>query len=199
MIENWTEFLQPYEQVVAELKVKLRAMRIEFETAGVHTPIEFITGRVKAQQNIIEKAERRHVAMDRLEQDMQDIAGLRIMTQYVKDIYTVVDLLRERQDMVILEERDYVTNAKPSGYQSYHVVIEYPIQTISGEKKLIAEIQIRTMQMNVWATIEHAINYKFDGEIPSDVQDKLEEVATLSMRVDTMFQDIQEEVTMINK
>ncbi len=130
---------------------------------------------------------------------MQDIAGLRIMTQYVKDIYTVVDLLRERQDMVILEERDYVTNAKPSGYQSYHVVIEYPIQTISGEKKLIAEIQIRTMQMNVWATIEHAINYKFDGEIPSDVQDKLEEVATLSMRVDTMFQDIQEEVTMINK
>ena len=101
--------------------------------------------------------------------------------------------------MVILEERDYVTNAKPSGYQSYHVVIEYPIQTISGEKKLIAEIQIRTMQMNVWATIEHAINYKFDGEIPSDVQDKLEEVAALSMRVDTLFQDIQEEVTMINK
>lgn len=78
---------------------------------------------------------RRHVQEDRLEQDMQDIAGLRIMCQFVEDIYKVVDLLRQRSDMTILEERDYVTNVKPSGYRSYHIVIEYPVQLITGEKE----------------------------------------------------------------
>lgn len=78
---------------------------------------------------------RRHVSEDRLEQDMQDIAGLRIMCQFVEDIYAVVDLLRERGDIAILEERDYVTNVKPSGYRSYHIVIEYPVQLITGERR----------------------------------------------------------------
>lgn len=187
---EWEKLLQPYVQAVDELKVKLRGMRTEFELAGVKTLVEFVTGRVKAIPNIEEKAVRRHIDLERLEQDMEDLAGVRIMTQFTEDIYKIVDLLRQRKDMVILEERDYVTNAKPSGYRSYHIVIEYPVQTITGEKKILAEIQVRTMQMNVWATIEHAINYKYDGEYTEEMTEKLREVAELSIRVDELFSEL---------
>lgn len=188
--EEWEKLLQPYVQTVDELKVKLRGMRSEFEIEGIHTPIEFVTGRVKEISAIEEKLVRRHISMDRIEQDMEDLAGVRIMTQFTEDIYKVVDLLRQRKDIVILEERDYVTNEKPSGYRSYHIVIEYPVQLSSGEKKVLAEIQVRTMQMNVWATIEHAINYKYDGDYTPEMSEKLKKAATLSMEVDKLFSQL---------
>lgn len=188
--EEWEKLLQPYVQTVDELKVKLRGMRSEFEIEGIHTPIEFVTGRVKEISAIEEKLVRRHISVDRIEQDMEDLAGVRIMTQFTEDIYKVVDLLRQRKDIVILEERDYVTNEKPSGYRSYHIVIEYPVQLSSGERKLLAEIQVRTMQMNVWATIEHAINYKYDGEYTPEMSEKLKKAATLSMEVDKLFSQL---------
>ena len=121
MIEDWQHFLLPYQQAVNELKVKLRGMRKQFQDQTQHSPIEFVTGRVKPVDSIKEKMIRRHVQEDRLEQDMQDIAGLRIMCQFVEDIYKVVDLLRQRSDMTILEERDYVTNVKPSEIGRAHV------------------------------------------------------------------------------
>ena len=188
--DEWEKLLQPYVQTVDELKVKLRGMRQEFELQGVQTPVEFVTGRVKTVPAIEEKLVRRHISMDRIEQDMEDLAGVRIMTQFTEDIYRVVDMLRKRKDMVILEERDYVTNEKPSGYRSYHIVIEYPVQLITGEKKVLAEIQVRTMQMNVWATIEHAINYKYDGEYSEEMQEKLKDAAALSIKVDELFSEI---------
>ena len=138
--DEWEKLLQPYVQTVDELKVKLRGMRQEFELQGVQTPVEFVTGRVKAIPAIEEKLVRRHISMDRIEQDMEDLAGVRIMTQFTEDIYRVVDMLRKRKRHGILEERDYVTNEKPSGYRSYHIVIEYPVQLITGEN-VLAEIQ----------------------------------------------------------
>lgn len=188
--DEWEKLLQPYVQTVDELKVKLRGMRQEFELQGVQTPVEFVTGRVKAIPAIEEKLVRRHISMDRIEQDMEDLAGVRIMTQFTEDIYRVVDMLRKRKDMVILEERDYVTNEKPSGYRSYHIVIEYPVQLITGEKKVLAEIQVRTMQMNVWATIEHSINYKYDGEYSEAMKEKLKDAAALSIKVDELFSEL---------
>lgn len=188
--DEWGKLLQPYVQTVDELKVKLRGMRQEFELQGIQTPVEFVTGRVKTIPAIEEKLIRRHISIDRIEQDMEDLAGVRIMTQFTEDIYRVVDLLRKRKDMVILEERDYVTNEKPSGYRSYHIVIEYPVQLVTGEKKVLAEIQVRTMQMNVWATIEHAINYKYDGEYTEEMQEKLKNAAELSIKVDELFSEL---------
>ena len=185
--KEWELRLQPYEQTLDELKVKLRGMRTEFNLAGVQTPVEFVTGRVKSVPAIIEKLDRRNIDLDRLEQDMEDLAGVRIMTQFTDDIYKVVNLLRQRKDMTILEERDYVMNAKPSGYRSYHIVIEYPLQLITGERLVLAEIQIRTMQMNVWSTIEHEINYKYEGSDPENMQEQLKKAADLSAEIDSIF------------
>ena len=96
---------------------------------------------------------------------MYDIAGLRMMCQFVDDIDVVVNMLRQRQDFKVIEERDYINNTKQSGYRSYHVIIEYPIETLNGQKAILAEIQIRTLAMNFWATIEHTLRYKYDGII----------------------------------
>jgi putative GTP pyrophosphokinase len=169
-------------------------MRKQFQQANEHTPIEFVTGRVKPIDSIIEKQSRRYISDQLLEQDMQDIAGLRIMCQFVEDIYQVVDLLHKRTDMKIVEERDYVTNVKPSGYRSYHVVIEYPVQLVHGEKKLLAEVQIRTMAMNFWATIEHSLNYKYQGEFPDDLKARLKRAAEASFMLDEEMSEIREEI-----
>ncbi|WP_102281216.1 GTP pyrophosphokinase [[Lactobacillus] timonensis] len=194
MVENWQRFLLPYEQAVNELKVKLRGMRKQFQDQARHSPIEFVTGRVKPVDSIKEKMVRRHVSEDRLEKDMQDIAGVRIMCQFVEDIYVVVDLLRQRTDMQILEERDYVTNAKPSGYRSYHIVIEYPVQLVSGEKKLLAEIQVRTLAMNFWATVEHSLNYKYQGGFPEELSARLQRAGEAAFKLDEEMSEIREEI-----
>lgn len=194
MIEDWENFLLPYEQAVAELKVKLRGMRPQFDQENQQTPIEFVTGRVKPAESIQEKLIRRHISESRIEQDLQDIAGIRIMTQFVDDIYQIVDILRKRTDMKILEERDYVINAKPSGYRSYHIVIEYPVQLVTGEKKILAEIQIRTMAMNFWATIEHSLNYKHSGVFPADVSARLKQAADTAYSIDQEMSAIRSEI-----
>ncbi|KIS02784.1 GTP pyrophosphokinase [Paucilactobacillus wasatchensis] len=194
MAENWRHFLLPYQQAVDELKIKLRGMRKQFQDLNQHAPIEFVTGRVKPVDSIKEKMVRRHIQRDRLEQDMQDIAGLRIMCQFVEDIYQVVDLLRQRSDMTILEERDYITNAKPSGYRSYHIVIEYPVQLVSGEKKLLTEIQVRTLSMNFWATIEHSLNYKYQGDFPNDLSVRLQRAGEAAFKLDNEMSEIREEI-----
>ncbi|EHS84717.1 GTP pyrophosphokinase [Limosilactobacillus gastricus PS3] len=194
MIEDWKHFLLPYQQAVDELKVKLRGMRKQFQDQSAHSPIEFVTGRVKPVESIQEKMVRRHVQEDRLEQDMQDIAGLRIMCQFVEDIYQVVDLLRERTDITIIEERDYITNVKPSGYRSYHIVIEYPVQLVTGEKRILAEIQVRTLAMNFWATVEHSLNYKYQGEFPEAMAARLKTAAEAAFKLDEEMSEIREDI-----
>jgi len=193
-MEDWNHFLLPYQQAVDELKVKLRGMRKQFRDLNQHEPIEFVTGRVKPGDSIKEKMLRRKVQADRLEQDMQDIAGLRIMCQFVEDIYQVVDLLRKRTDMTILEERDYISNEKPSGYRSYHIVIEYPVQMVGGEKKILAEIQVRTLAMNFWATIEHSLNYKYQGDFPENLSQRLQRAAEAAFSLDKEMSEIREEI-----
>lgn len=188
---NWDQFFVPYEQTVTELKVKLRGLREQYEQDGKNSPIEFVTGRVKSRASIEEKIVRRHLDESRLALDLQDIAGVRVMTKYVEDVYRVVELLRERSDFQILEERDYVMNAKPSGYRSYHIVIEYPVQMYYGEKKVLAEIQVRTIAMNVWATIEHDLRYKHGNELPADLAEQLTLLADENFEWDQRVSEIR--------
>ncbi|WP_297992630.1 GTP pyrophosphokinase family protein [Anoxybacillus sp.] len=194
MEKHWEFFLAPYKQAVEELKVKLKGMRTQFEMQGVHSPIEFVTGRVKPIASILDKAQKKNIPLDQLEQQMQDIAGLRMMCQFVDDIKTVVQLLRQRNDFTIVEERDYITQKKESGYRSYHVVIRYPVQMIYGEKNILVEIQIRTLAMNFWATIEHSLNYKYSGNFPEDIKLRLQRAAEAAYLLDEEMSKIRFEI-----
>ncbi|HEO5908400.1 TPA: GTP pyrophosphokinase family protein [Streptococcus agalactiae] len=194
MSMDWETFLDPYIQTVGELKIKLRGIRKQFRKQNRHSPIEFVTGRVKSVESIQEKMVLRGISEENLVQDLQDIAGLRIMVQFVDDVDEVLALLRKRHDMTVVQERDYITHMKSSGYRSYHVVVEYPVDTIDGQKKVLAEIQIRTLAMNFWATIEHSLNYKYQGDFPEEIKQRLEKTAKIALELDEEMRKIREDI-----
>ena len=185
-MNQWEEFLAPYKQAIDELKIKLKGLRKQYESSDKPSPIEFVTGRVKANQ--------RNIPFDRLREEMYDIAGLRMMCQFVDDIDVVVELLRQRQDFEVVEERNYVEYTKESGYRSYHVIISYPIETLHGQTNILAEIQIRTLAMNFWATIEHTLRYKYDGDYPPEIRNRLERAAEAAFLLDEEMSEIREEI-----
>lgn len=197
MVSQWDVFLSPYHQAVEELKIKLKGMRKQYNIAGTNSPIEFVTGRVKPLASIYDKSREKGIPFepsDQLAREMQDIAGLRIMCQFVDDISTVVNLIRQRSDLKIIEEKDYITNKKPSGYRSYHIIVEYPVETIDGRKTVIAEIQIRTLAMNFWASIEHSLNYKYKGDFPENIKVRLQNASEAAFRLDEEMSSIRSEI-----
>jgi putative GTP pyrophosphokinase len=196
---NWKIFLIPYEQAVEELKIKFKSLRSEMRSRGEYSPIEFVTGRLKRISSIMEKAKRLQVPLDRLEQGIEDIAGIRIMCQFVQDIATLAELIRERKDMSVVYEKDYITNNKESGYRSYHMIVEYPVQTSLGLKTVLAEIQIRTLAMNFWATIEHSLSYKYKERLPEDIKRRLQKAAEAAYQLDQEMSSIRDEIIAAQK
>ena len=193
-IKEWKTFLTPYEQAVEELKVKFRAIRKEYRRKNEYSPIEFVTGRVKEISSILEKANKFGIPLDRLQYEIEDVAGLRIMCQFVDDIEKVVELIRSRKDMQVMYEKDYVTNVKESGYRSYHIIIKYPVNMAEGQMVILAEFQIRTLAMNFWATIEHSLNYKYKQQIPKELTVKLKSAADAAYKLDEEMREIKEEI-----
>ncbi|MDQ1909760.1 GTP pyrophosphokinase family protein [Paenibacillus sp. GD4] len=191
---DWKKFLLPYEQAVEELKVKFKTLRQELKSREEYSPIEFVTGRVKRISSVLDKAKRLNVPMECLETGIEDIAGIRIMCQFVEDIERMRDLIARREDMTVQYEKDYITNFKPSGYRSYHIIVEYPVQTALGVKRVLAEIQLRTLAMNFWATIEHSLNYKYRESLPEQVVSRLSKAAEAAYKLDQEMSSIREEI-----
>ncbi|SDN20360.1 putative GTP pyrophosphokinase [Alkalicoccus daliensis] len=192
---DWDVMLTPYKQAVDELKIKLKGVRDQYQLTSKHTPIEFVTGRVKPVSSILEKAKRKNIPLNQLEEEMQDLAGVRIMCQFVGDIDTVVGLIKARTDFSIEEERDYIKHKKRSGYRSYHMILRYPVQTIEGgEKHILVELQVRTLAMNFWATIEHSLQYKYSGKIPDEIEQRLVKAAEAAYLLDEEMSKIRGEV-----
>jgi putative GTP pyrophosphokinase len=197
LMGQWERFLEPYKQAVSELKIKLKGMRSQFEIENTNSPIEFVTGRVKPLASIYDKSLGKGIVFEpseTLAKEIPDIAGLRMMCQFVDDIETVVKLLRARKDLTVVEVRDYISNKKQSGYRSYHMIIEYPVQTIHGEINILAEIQIRTLAMNFWASIEHSLNYKYKGIFPEEIKKRLQYAAEAAFRLDEEMSLIRGEI-----
>lgn len=191
---DWSKFLLPYEQAVEELKVKFKILRTELKAREEYSPIEFVTGRVKRISSILAKAKKLNVPMDELETGIEDIAGIRIMCQFEEDIDRLAELISARQDLKVRYCKDYIRNKKDSGYRSYHIILEYPVQTSLGMKSLLAEIQLRTLAMNFWATIEHSLNYKYHGTIPEDISNRLSKAAEAAYRLDQEMSSIRDEI-----
>lgn len=193
-IKQWKTFLMPYQQAVDELKIKFKSIRKEFKYRNEYSPIEFVTGRVKEVSSILEKMKKLNISTERIEYELEDIAGIRIMCQFVDDITKVAQIIRQRKDLSIIYEKDYITNVKESGYRSYHIIIKYPVNLSIGCKEIIAEIQIRTLGMNFWATAEHSLNYKYKQLIPSNLKNKLKEAADAAYQLDELMMQIKDEI-----
>ena len=159
-LQLWREMLTPYELAVDELVLKFRHIIREYRNVGRYSPIEQVDGRVKSISSILDKMQRKKINVNDVEKELEDIDR-------------VLEIIESRSDMEIKSHKDYISHSKDSGYRSYHVIIYYEVNTIYGKKRIQAEIQIRTLAMNFWATVEHSLQYKYKGDIPQHVTDKL--------------------------
>ena len=193
-IQLWRKILDPYALAVDELVVKFNHCISEYRMMGEYSPIEQVNGRLKTISSILEKAQKKQVPLEEVEEKIEDIAGIRIICQFVEDIYTVVNIIRNRTDMRIKSEKDYVTNVKESGYRSYHIIIYYNVETSKGTKEIQAEIQIRTLAMNFWATIEHSLQYKYKKNMPDHIKERLSSAAEAIKTLDQEMGNIRTEI-----
>ncbi|MCR5202483.1 MAG: GTP pyrophosphokinase family protein [Lachnospiraceae bacterium] len=193
-IQLWREILDPYRQAVDELVVKFNHIKYEYQMEGLYSPIEQVNGRLKRISSILEKAQKKGIPLDEIDGKIDDIAGIRIICQFVEDIKTVVEIIKKRSDITIVEEKDYISHAKKSGYRSYHLIVNYVVQTLEGPKELGVEIQIRTLAMNFWATIEHHLQYKYNENMPDEIRQRLLSAAKAVGALDNEMASVRNEI-----
>ena len=193
-IQLWRSILCPYELAVRELIVKFEHIISEHRENDLYSPIEQVSGRVKSVSSILEKMQRKHIPMERMEEEVEDIAGIRIICQFEEDIETVASLIQNRSDMTIKSEKNYLKHVKQSGYRSLHLIIYYTVETLNGPRKLQAEIQIRTMAMDFWATIEHSLQYKYKGDMPPHVAERPTNAADAIILLDQEMSSVRDEI-----
>ena len=172
-IQLWREILNPYDLAVKELTVKFEHLIQEHRQQGLYSPIEQVHGRVKTISSILDKAQKKNIPINEIEEKLEDIAGIRIICQFVEDIQKVVEIIR---------------------YRSYHMIIEYNVETMNGPKCIHAEIQIRTLAMNFWATIEHSLQYKYKKNIPDHIREKLSSAADAIIVLDQEMSQVRSEI-----
>ncbi len=193
-IHLWREILYPYEMAVDELIVKFNHIIKEYRREGFYSPIEQVDGRVKKISSILEKCQKKKIPLDEINEKIEDIAGIRVICQFVEDIERVVEIIKNRSDMEIKYEKDYITNQKTSGYRSYHIIAYYNVETLTGNKKIQVEIQIRTLAMNFWATIEHSLQYKFRQNIPAHLKERLGAASQAIISLDREMSLVRSEI-----
>ena len=193
-IQLWHEMLAPYELAVIEMTEKFNHLIREHRVKDLYSPIETVSGRVKNISSILEKVKKKNISFEDIEEEIEDIGGIRIICQFIKDIETVAGIIRNRSDIVVKNEKDYVNNIKESGYRSYHMIVYYVVETLSGPKKIQLEIQIRTMAMNFWATIEHSLQYKYKMQIPEHVRKRLSKAAEAIISLDNEMASVRNEI-----
>ncbi len=193
-IQLWRKILCPYELAVRELILKFEHIIEEHRMNGLYSPIEQVTGRVKSVASILEKLQRKNIPIERMEEEVEDIAGIRIICQFEEDIETVAEMLQKRSDLTIKSEKNYLKKIKESGYRSYHLIIYYTVETLEGPKRIQAELQIRTMAMDFWATIEHSLQYKYKGDMPPHVAERLTKAAEAIHALDHEMSSVRDEI-----
>ena len=193
-IQMWKEILTPYDLAVEELLVKFNHIIKEYKQMGKYSPIEQVLGRVKSISSIIEKAQKRGIDIEKIQEELFDIAGIRLICQFTDDIYNMAELIRNRKDMRVISEKDYVKNIKESGYRSYHMIVMYEVETVNGTKEIPVEIQIRTLGMNFWAIIEHSLQYKYSGDIPAHIKERLMAASNAIITLDNEMMSIHDEI-----
>ncbi|MCL2619579.1 MAG: GTP pyrophosphokinase family protein [Defluviitaleaceae bacterium] len=191
---EWERELLPYHQAADELRTKFNNLALQFERVEKSTPIFSVEARVKSIPSILAKAHRKQINLDKIMDELDDIAGIRIICRFVDDIHILTKLISQRDDMVVVKEKDFVTTRKPSGYRSYHFVVEYGLHTAFGKQTVRCEIQIRTLAMNFWAVTEHSLRYKYKGVIPENISSRLVKAAEAAHVLDSEINTIREDI-----
>lgn len=198
--ESFFEMQHLYESATHEIKTKLEILDNEFNFKHKRNPIHHMQSRIKDIDSISGKLERkgRDISIDSAKENLTDIAGIRVICSYINDIYMIAKMLTLQDDITVVRETDYIKNPKSNGYRSLHLVVKVPV-FFSDRKELVpVEIQIRTIAMDFWASLEHQLRYKAIDEIPSLVVNELQECADTIANTDLRMQDIYFKMEEIN-
>ena len=193
---QFRELNMRYACAIREVKTKLEVLNDDLAIRNQRNPIQMIKSRVKKPESIIEKLHRRGfpIAVKSVRENLYDVAGIRVICSFVDDIYTVAEMLARQDDINVLMVKDYIRCPKVNGYRSYHMILYYTVETINGPKRLQVEIQIRTMAMNFWATIEHSLQYKYKGDMPPHVAERLSKASDAIISLDHEMSSVRNEI-----
>lgn len=193
---DYRRFMMRYEFALKEVGTRLEILREEFETIHEHSPIEHIVRRRKTWESITRKARRRgfDLALDSIRDNVRDIAGVRVTCPFISDLYRVAGMLVQQPDLVVTEYKDYVEDPKPSGYRSLHLIMIVPVYLSDKVEHVPVEVQVRTIAMDFWASLEHTIYYKYDGHVPEHLREGLLEAAHDADRLDRKMGAIHQEM-----
>ena len=195
-VDSWKEVILVYTSALKEIGTKLEILNDEFQHVHRYNPIEHIKSRIKTPESIVKKLKKYgyESTIENMVKYVNDIAGIRVICSFTSDIYRIAEMIGRQNDIRILSVKDYIKNPKASGYKSYHMIVTVPIFLSDRIVDAKVEIQIRTVAMDFWASLEHKIHYKFEGNAPDYIKEELVECARMVSELDARMLSLNEEV-----
>ena len=195
-VDQWKSVMFLYDSALKEINTKIEILNNEFVHIYNYNPIEHIKSRLKTPDSIVKKLKRYgfEVTIDNMVEKLSDIAGIRIICSFTSDIYQIAEMITKQSDVTVLYVKDYIKNPKPNGYKSYHMVVTIPIYLTDGPVDTKVEIQIRTIAMDFWASLEHKIYYKFEGNAPAYLQQELKACADVVNMLDVKMYSLNQAI-----
>ncbi|QJX64685.1 GTP pyrophosphokinase family protein [Bacillus sp. PK3-056] len=199
-LNEWKNSLIIYNFALDEINTKLKILNEEFQFIHDHNPIEHIKSRIKDPKGIMQKLHRKGhaITIENAKKYIHDIAGVRITCSFISDIYEIYNIIEKQADIKVMQVKDYIKNPKPNGYKSLHLIISIPVFLSTGMQEVVVEIQIRTIAMDFWASLEHKIYYKFDKDVPAHLLNELKEAADAAHELDVKMKRIKDGVDIVH-
>ncbi len=200
-IDSWKEVTLIYNAALRQVETKMEILNDEFQHVHQYNPIEHIKSRIKTPESIVKKLKRNgyESTIENMVKYVNDIAGIRIICSFTSDIYRIADMISEQRDIKVIGVKDYITYPKASGYKSYHMIVTVPVYLSDRIVDTKVEIQIRTVAMDFWASLEHKIHYKFEGDAPEHIRSELVECARMVSDLDARMLSLNEEILTISR
>ena len=195
-VDSWQEVTLVYSAALKQINTKLEILNDEFQHVHRYNPIEHIKSRMKTSESIVKKLKRYgyESTIENMVKYINDIAGIRVICSFTSDIYRIADMIGNQNDIKVISVKDYIKHPKASGYKSYHMLVTVPVFLSDRIVEGKVEIQIRTVAMDFWASLEHKINYKFEGNAPQHIKTELVECARMVSDLDARMLSLNEEI-----
>ncbi len=194
--DTFAPFMMEYKFGIDEIMTKISILREEFVQTHAYNPIEHVTSRVKTPERLMDKIGRKgcQPTYAAIRQEITDIAGVRVVCSFISDTYLIFDMLSSQTDVTVLQVKDYIREPKPNGYKSLHAILEVPVFLSDGPRPVVVELQVRTIAMDFWASLEHKIYYEYRDDVPQRLLDQLTEAADAAYTLDSTMEALHQEV-----
>lgn len=201
ILEEFDVLMMRYDSAIREVRTKLEILNDELSLLAEQSPISSVSSRRKKPFSILEKLKRQgdSISLGSIQENLNDVAGIRVICSFVDDIYKVARMLVQQDDIKLIRVKDYIQNPKPNGYRSYHMIVEVPVFFSNEKRPMRVEVQIRTVAMDFWASLEHQMKYKQDIDNADEIMTELKECADTIAETDMKMLKIREKIRSLQK